>query len=134
VKDNTVAHPIESFFDFSSPYGYIATHRIEEIAKKHRREVLWKPFLLGAIFKVNEQRPLKDQALKWDYSSHVLDRLARLYGIAWQLPDHFQSQPRLQVGFFIGLVIKTHAWQRSLRCWSIKNIFPKASILDLKKL
>jgi 2-hydroxychromene-2-carboxylate isomerase len=89
VKDNIVADPIEFFFDFSSPYGYIAAHRIEEIAKKHRREVLWKPFLLGAIFKVNEQRPLKDQALKWDYSSHDLDRLARLYGIAWQLPDPF---------------------------------------------
>lgn len=80
---------IEFLFDFSSPYGYVAAHRIEVIGEKHDREVIWKPFLLGAMFQVNGNRPLKDQALKWEYSSLDLERSARFYGIAWQLPDPF---------------------------------------------
>ncbi|MBT3990802.1 MAG: 2-hydroxychromene-2-carboxylate isomerase [Rhodospirillaceae bacterium] len=84
-----MSDPIEFLFDFSSPYGYVAAHRIEEIGQKHEREVIWKPFLLGAIFQVNDQRPLKDQALKWDYSSHDLSRTARHYGVKWTLPEIF---------------------------------------------
>jgi 2-hydroxychromene-2-carboxylate isomerase len=81
--------PIEFLFDFSSPYGYLAAHRIEAIGEKHNREVIWQPFLLGAMFQVNGNRPLKDQALKWEYSSHDLERSARLHGIEWKLPDPF---------------------------------------------
>lgn len=84
-----MSDPIEFFFDFSSPYGYVAAHRIEAIGQKHGREVLWKPFLLGAMFQVNGQRPLKDQALKWDYSTHDLERTVRRYDVAWQLPEIF---------------------------------------------
>jgi 2-hydroxychromene-2-carboxylate isomerase len=80
---------IEFFFDFSSPYGYLAAHRIESIAKKYVRTVEWKPFLLGAVFKINEQTPLKDQALKWDYSNHDIEMTARRYNIEWRLPEVF---------------------------------------------
>jgi len=80
---------LEFYFDFSSPYGYIAAHRIEAIGQKHAREVVWKPFLLGAMFQVNGQGPLKDQALKWEYSSHDLERNARRYGVKWSLPEPF---------------------------------------------
>ena len=84
-----MSDPIEFLFDFSSPYGYVAAHRIDEIGKKHGREVIWQPFMLGAMFQVNGQRPLKDQELKWDYSQHDLLRSVRRYGIEWQLPDPF---------------------------------------------
>lgn len=84
-----MADPIEFLFDFSSPFGYVAAHRIEEIGQKHNREVIWKPFLLGAMFQVNGQRPLKDQALKWEYSQIDLMRSARRHGVTWTLPDVF---------------------------------------------
>ena len=80
---------IEFYFDFSSPYGYVAAHRIEELGEKHGREVVWKPFLLGATFQLTGNRPLKDQQLKWEYSSHDLLRTARRYDVPWQLPDVF---------------------------------------------
>ncbi len=84
-----MSDPIEFLFDFSSPYAYVAAHRIEELGKKHSRDVVWRPFLLGAMFQVNGQKPLKDQALKWDYSSHDLARIVRLYDIPWTLPEKF---------------------------------------------
>ena len=44
--------PIEFYFDFSSPYGYLASTRIDAIAARHGRAVNWHPILLGAVFKV----------------------------------------------------------------------------------
>ncbi len=31
--------PIDFYFDFSSPYGYLAAHRIDAVAAEHGREV-----------------------------------------------------------------------------------------------
>jgi 2-hydroxychromene-2-carboxylate isomerase len=42
---------IDFYFDFSSPYGYLASEKIEALAPKHGRGVNWKPVLLGIIFK-----------------------------------------------------------------------------------
>ena len=50
--------PIEFYFDFSSPYGYIASEKIDALAAKHSREVTWRPFLLGAAFKTTGGAPL----------------------------------------------------------------------------
>ena len=34
---------IDFYFDFSSPYGYLASEKIEALAAKHGRGVNWKP-------------------------------------------------------------------------------------------
>jgi 2-hydroxychromene-2-carboxylate isomerase len=45
---------IEFFFDVSSPWTYYAFHRIEDFCKRNGAELVWKPFLVGAVFnKVN---------------------------------------------------------------------------------
>ncbi len=80
---------IEYYFDFSSPYGYLASHRIDGIAAKHGRRVTWRPFLLGAVFQANGQKPLVAQQFKAEYSSHDFTRCARRFDIPWQLPDPF---------------------------------------------
>ena len=33
--------PIEFWFDFTSPYGYVASERIEALAARHGRAVRW---------------------------------------------------------------------------------------------
>ena len=53
-------NPVEFYFDFSSPYGYIASDKIDALAAKHRREVTWKPFLLGPVFKATGQARYAD--------------------------------------------------------------------------
>jgi len=47
-----MANPIDFYFDFSSPYGYFASTKIDDLAAKHGRSVVWRPILLGAVFKV----------------------------------------------------------------------------------
>ncbi len=84
-----MAAPLEFYFDFYSPYGYLASSRIDELAAKHGREVTWRPFLVGATFAVTGARPLVDIPLLGDYSLHDMQRSARLHGVPFQLPEAF---------------------------------------------
>ena len=52
-----MAAPIEFYFDFSSPFGYLASEKIDQLAAKYGREVVWRPFLLGAVFKITGGMP-----------------------------------------------------------------------------
>ena len=81
--------PIEFYFDFSSPYGYLAAQRVEEIVAEYDREVVWRPFLLGTLFKTTGAKPLLDIPMKGDYARHDLARSARLFGTPFVLPEHF---------------------------------------------
>ncbi len=81
--------PIEFFFDFSSPYGYLASRKIDALGAKYGRTVIWKPILLGAIFKLTGMAPLVDIPLKGDYVKRDFARNARLHNIPFRLPDPF---------------------------------------------
>ena len=79
--------PIEFWFDFASGYAYFAALEIEALAQRHGRSVLWRPFTLGAVFKVTGAQGLSRTPLKGDYARHDWQRLARLRGVAFKLPE-----------------------------------------------
>ena len=81
--------PIEFYFDFSSPYGYMAATRIEQLAAKYQRKVNWHPVLLGVIFKTTEAKPLPMVPLKGEYSRLDMRRTARLHEIPFNIPTTF---------------------------------------------
>jgi 2-hydroxychromene-2-carboxylate isomerase len=81
--------PIEFYFDFSSPYGYLAAMQIDALAARYERDVAWRPFLLGVAFKETGQKPLVEQKLRGPYHQHDFARSARLLGVPFQLPDPF---------------------------------------------
>ncbi|MFY8121487.1 MAG: DsbA family protein, partial [Burkholderiaceae bacterium] len=56
--------PLEFFFDFSSPYSYLLSEKIEAVATRHGRSVAYKPILLGAAFKVTGMAPLVEVPVK----------------------------------------------------------------------
>ena len=49
---------MEFYFNFSSPYGYIASEKIDALAARYGRLVSWRPFLLGVAFKTTGGAPL----------------------------------------------------------------------------
>jgi 2-hydroxychromene-2-carboxylate isomerase len=81
--------PIDFYFDFSSPYGYLASTQIEAIAARHGRSVNWRPILLGAVFKTTNQQPLTTIPVKGDYAKRDFERSARLAGVAFKQPGKF---------------------------------------------
>jgi 2-hydroxychromene-2-carboxylate isomerase len=84
-----MANPIDFYFDFSSPYGYFASTKIDELAAKHGRGVTWRPILLGAVFKITGGQPLPAIPLKGGYAAHDLARSARLFKVPFKMPAKF---------------------------------------------
>jgi 2-hydroxychromene-2-carboxylate isomerase len=81
--------PIEFYFEFSSPYGYIASQQVDDVGLRLGREVSWHPFLLGPVFKATGQGPLVDVPMKGDYSRHDFARSARFHGVPFRMPSKF---------------------------------------------
>lgn len=82
--------PVEFWFDFGSPYSYFAAYRIEGLALQYGRSVVFKPFLLGAIFPLSGSAPLVQQyAPKAEYSRHDMMRSARFAGLPFTFPSTF---------------------------------------------
>jgi len=84
-----MASPIEFWFDFSSPYGYIASELIDAVAARHGRSVNWHPILLGPVFKAVGTAPLTTLPIKGEYSKLDFARTARYHKVPYRLPEKF---------------------------------------------
>lgn len=80
------AAPIDFYFDFASPYAYLASARIDALAERWGRVVRWRPILLGAVFKVTHAVPNLNKPLAGDYLRHDVPRCARLWGVPLHQP------------------------------------------------
>lgn len=80
---------IDFYFDFSSPYGYLASTRINALAERHQRRVTWRPILLGPMFKAAGTAPLVSVPLKGPYSVRDFLRTARMLKIPYTQPASF---------------------------------------------
>ena len=82
--------PIDFWFDFSSPYGYLLSEKIDALAAQYGRMVRWHPILLGIIFKATGSAPLTLQnPAKASYSLHDFSRSARFMGVPYRHPSQF---------------------------------------------
>lgn len=82
------------WFDYSSPYSYLAVARLEALAASRAPglTVDWRPFLLGPIFQRRSSNPSPfqdvsppERAYRWrDIERHVA-----LYGVPWQRPTRY---------------------------------------------
>lgn len=88
-KMSDANRPIDFYFDFSSPYGYLAATRINALAAHHLRPVNWRPILLGPMFKAAGTAPLLAVPLKGPYSSRDILRTARYLNVPYQHPAAF---------------------------------------------
>lgn len=82
---------IEIWFDFASNYSYLSLMRVEAEATRHGVPVIWKPFLLGAIFQSFgwNTSPFVLQKIKGEYVWKDMARQCRKYGLPWTRPSRF---------------------------------------------
>ena len=85
----TTRTPIDFYFDFSSPYSYIASEWIEALAARHGRTVRWHAVLLGVTFQAAELKSPVSHPIKREYSLHDFERSARFAGVPFTLPEKF---------------------------------------------
>lgn len=81
--------PIDFYFDFSSPYSYIASEWIEALAARHGRTVEWHAMLLGATFVPAELKPPVAYPVKREYVLRDFARSARFEGVPYRQPEEF---------------------------------------------
>jgi 2-hydroxychromene-2-carboxylate isomerase len=82
---------LEFWFDFGSNYSYLSAMRIDALAREKQVQVIWKPFLLGLVFKALgwQTSPFILQKLKGDYTWRDMARQCEKYALPWQQPSSF---------------------------------------------
>ena len=81
---------IDFYFDLVSPYSYIASMLIEDVARRVNAKVSWKPFLLGGVFNaVGTTDPPGLHPTKKPYLLKDLQRLSRHLKIPIKMPPDF---------------------------------------------
>jgi 2-hydroxychromene-2-carboxylate isomerase len=81
--------PIDFYFDFSSPYSYIASEWVDAVAARHGRAVKWHAILLGATFQAAELKSPVAYPMKREYSIRDFGRSARFAGLPYVMPGKF---------------------------------------------
>ena len=81
--------PIDFYFDFSSPYSYIANEWIDALAARHGRTVRRQAILLGVTFTAAELRSPVAYPIKRDYAYRDFLRSARFERVPYTQPEPF---------------------------------------------
>ena len=80
---------VEFYFDLGSPYSYLAYYRLLQIAEQQEIQVVYKPILLGGVFKATGNRSPIEIPVKGVYSILDIQRWAEYYQIPMQMNPHF---------------------------------------------
>lgn len=84
-----MAKTLEFFFDFGSSYSYLASTQVEAIAQRTGAKLLWRPFVLGAVFKATQNGGPQAQPLRLQYIMKDCADWSAFYGVPFVLPDPF---------------------------------------------
>ena len=90
---------IEFWFDFGSNYSYLSVMRIDTRAQSHGVRILWRPFLLGPVFRDLgfDDSPFVLQKKKGAYVWKDMERQCRKYGLALTRPTVFPRAALLAI-------------------------------------
>jgi 2-hydroxychromene-2-carboxylate isomerase len=80
---------LEFFYDFVSPYSYLASTRVEAVAARAGATIHWRPFLLGGVFKATENHAPIENPAKGKHMVVDLGRWARRLGVPLRFPEPF---------------------------------------------
>lgn len=80
---------LEFFYDFVSPYSYLATTRVEAIAQRAGASVRFRPFLLGGVMKATGNHAPLETVPKFQHMKVDLQRWARRLGVTLNFPASF---------------------------------------------
>jgi len=80
---------IEFYYDFVSPYSFLAHKRIREIEKKESINFIYKPILLGGLHNLNNitAPPFIDS--KRDFIMHDCEMVAKKFNINFKFNNKF---------------------------------------------
>ena len=81
--------PFDFYFDFASPYTFIAHKEIRKIEKEHSIKVKYMPILLGGLLKLAGIKPNIDIPVKGKYMIKDCKLWAEKYNITFKFNNYF---------------------------------------------
>ena len=101
---------LEFWYDLASTYSYLSAMRIEPMAERAGVEVVWRPFLLGPIFKAQgwTSSPFNLYPTKGQYMVRDIQRIAADRGVPFVMPEPFPAHSLLAVR--IALLGEAEGW------------------------
>ena len=100
---------LEFFFDVGSPTTYLAWTQLPKIAAETGATIIWRPMLLGGVFKATGNQSPVNIPAKARYMLQDLARYARRYGVPMTFNPHFPINTLT--------LMRGAAGYRRLRCW-----------------
>ena len=80
---------VEFYFDFGSPYSYLAYHQLPKIAQAKGATVVWRPMLLGGVFQATGNHSPVEVPLKGAHLQTDLQRWAKQFGVRFTMNPFF---------------------------------------------
>lgn len=80
---------VEFYFDLGSPYSYLAYYRLLQMAEQQEIQIVYKPILLGGVFKATGNRSPIEIPIKGVYSILDMQRWSEYYHIPMHMNPHF---------------------------------------------
>ena len=84
-----MARTLEFYFDYGSPYSYLADTQVEAIAQRAGATLVRKPMLLGGVFKATGNHSPAELPQKSAWSAFDMPIWARHYGVPFQRNPFF---------------------------------------------
>ncbi len=108
---------VRFFFDFLSPYTYLASTQVPALAARSGAEIDWVPALLGGIMKATGNVPPATLPARGAYMAQDVPRWAEIYGVpfVWSPFFAWSSPPALRATLAVKAVApaKYDAWVKA---------------------
>lgn len=91
MTDDTAAAgiAIEFYFDLGSPAAYLAHARLHRVASATGAGIIWRPVLLGGLFKATGNTSPLAVPAKREHFLRDMERWAQRYSLPLRFPEHF---------------------------------------------
>lgn len=80
---------VEFFYDYVSPFSYLADSQIPGLVQRTGAEVVYRPFFLGGVMQATGNRPPATVPAKGRYMAVDIQRWANRYGLPMTFNPHF---------------------------------------------
>jgi 2-hydroxychromene-2-carboxylate isomerase len=97
---------VEFFFDLGSPATYLAYTQLPKICEQTNSQLIYKPMLLGGVFKATGNASPATIAAKGRYMFEDLDRYAKRYGVPLKFTAEFPINTLMLMRAVMGMQLR----------------------------
>ncbi|MBD9606542.1 MULTISPECIES: 2-hydroxychromene-2-carboxylate isomerase [Pseudomonas] len=97
---------VEFFFDLGSPATYLAYTQLPKICAQTDSQLIYKPMLLGGVFKATGNASPVTIPAKGRYMFQDLDRYAKRYGVPLKFNPHFPINTLMLMRVVTGMQLR----------------------------